>query len=522
MRLRQLAAGKKPPPPAVSSRSASEQIYSFLGHGCYFHRLTSARILTPLVVTLTAILLWKDVPLLHISNISMDGITLTNVSHPVVGKVTTDPSVLSSKDTPALKNISHSEVTSITNQPTNPLSSKGTPASTQAHAEFCLHRRGTSGRWIQDWEYANRSHYPSHLTFDASWGMADQNFTPTPSQPYRLATSYRWLDDECPVSEVNISNFCNACLDLHVDQILVLGDSLSTEFIQSLSSLLGFPPVGRRATAFQGRYIPFTMVCPDSSHSIRVSHRRFSPIGDWKRLVTQNDNTTTAERKLIDDFLDGANNKTIVIANLGSWIQTRTEYMQGFTWFLEWLESVEDSKVIPFWRPTIPGHFNCRPGTMEERDIGETNTTERSRMQKSYNWIQPVLQEPYANYSEYRQINDNFAHARNASGRDTKRWPLLEEWNNWSYQKLYNSSSNNNVISTAEAIAALPMPLPLLSPPSTRQVHWLNIFPSAVLRRDGHCAFGDCLHYYQPGPIDWWAHFFHSALLDLASMASVP
>ena len=53
------------------------------------------------------------------------------------------------------------------------------------------------------------------------------------------------------------------------------------------------------------------------------------------------------------------------------------------------------------------------------------------------------------------------------------------------------------------------------------QVHWLNIYNSTVLRKDGHVAFGDCLHYLQPGPYSNWVHLFYSGLLDLARMQHV-
>ena len=49
-------------------------------------------------------------------------------------------------------------------------------------------------------------------------------------------------------------------------------------------------------------------------------------------------------------------------------------------------------------------------------------------------------------------------------------------------------------------------------------IQWLNIFNSSVLRRDGHIGFGDCGHYYMPGPVDWWVHFFFSALLDRSKL----
>ena len=162
------------------------------------------------------------------------------------------------------------------------------PSSTReprGSVQFCLERRGTRGRWIQDWDYANRSSYPNPFPH-----LADQNFTRTPSQPYRLATSYRWIDDECPIQEVNVEKFCAACVVLGIHQILVLGDSLNISFITSLQSLLGFPPEGRRATVVNARFQPWTMACPTNSPSslghttITFWMMKYAPHSDWKNL----------------------------------------------------------------------------------------------------------------------------------------------------------------------------------------------------------------------------------------------
>jgi hypothetical protein len=49
------------------------------------------------------------------------------------------------------------------------------------------------------------------------------------------------------------------------------------------------------------------------------------------------------------------------------------------------------------------------------------------------------------------------------------------------------------------------------------RIHWLNVYNSSILQLDRHIGCGDCLHYYLPGPTDWWAHFFYSAVRDLAN-----
>ena len=189
-------------------------------------------------------------------------------------------------------------------------------------------------------------------------------------------------------------------------------------------------------------------------------------------------------------------------------MQGRTKYEEAFTWFLEWMESLTDpSKVVPFWRPT-----GCHPE-------GKKEVTH-------YNWVQPVLEEPYTDYVEYKQTQDIFMAKDNAGPGKNKRWEYFEGWNDWSYHKMYRTNSttfgtrdrdtfgSNSTLDSNHSISET-------NNSSSNTIHWLNVFPSTVLRRDGHIGFGDCLHYYLPGPIDWWSHLFHSALLDLANATTM-
>jgi hypothetical protein len=42
-------------------------------------------------------------------------------------------------------------------------------------------------------------------------------------------------------------------------------------------------------------------------------------------------------------------------------------------------------------------------------------------------------------------------------------------------------------------------------------VHYLDIFNMTALRHDAHSAPADCLHYWDPGPVDWWNHLLTQA-----------
>lgn len=126
---------------------------------------------------------------------------------------------------------------------------------TTTHASVnCLERRGTRGRWVQSWDYARRSNYTVYGSYNLAH-VATQRFQPTDDMPFRKATSWMWQDDECPVHEVSLKQFCQACRKLDLTRFLMIGDSLTFQFVFSLLSLLGFPPRNRR-WSFNGMIEP--------------------------------------------------------------------------------------------------------------------------------------------------------------------------------------------------------------------------------------------------------------------------
>eukprot|EP00957_Ditylum_brightwellii_P101745 7754110-Ditylum_brightwellii.AAC.1 len=62
--------------------------------------------------------------------------------------------------------------------------------------------------------------------------------------------------------------------------------------------------------------------------------------------------------------------------------------------------------------------------------------------------------------------------------------------------------------------------------PRRTRIELLDVYPMTVQRPDGHVSSGecedcpgitdrDCLHYFLPGPPDWWNHLLYSHLLEL-------
>jgi hypothetical protein len=357
---------------------------------------------------------------------------------------------------------------------------KSTPDSDPMHTE-CLEVRGSSGTWYNDWDYANRTNYPIHGSY-GSFHLAEQNFTSTPGvQPFRLATAWRWQDDSsCAVTETSKDGFCQTCYSLGITRVLVLGDSLSMEFRHSLLSLLGSPPVGRQFS-FNGCTKPTSILCESNGHNndnpsfrftITILWYRRSPLAEFEALTSPLDNTTSQSQ-----FVSGNPNRTAIVANLGAWLENLDRYRSAFDALVQWIDSFDPTKIEVFYRETIPGHWPCDPG--KDRVLGDVN---------SFNWINPVNVTPFASYNEYRVALD-----RNGS-----------KYSNWAEFESYNDYSKRSISNRTEEKV---------------KIHWLNIFNSSVLRRDGHVGFSDCLHYYIPGPVDWWVHFFYSALLDVSKLS---
>ena len=163
-------------------------------------------------------------------------------------------------------------------------------------------------------------------------------------------------------------------------------------------------------------------------------------------------------------------------------MKSMKDYKEAFDSLVQWLDSFPDpSKVVAIFRPTIPGHVGCQPSG-------------------NNNWSLPVLETPHRSYNDYETTTKNALLNGAVTTQQAYNWPLIEEYNAYSRQAL-NQRSDDNDSSIRKRV----------------KIHWLNVFNSSVLRRDGHVGFEDCLHFYNPGPTDWWVHFFYTMMLDLAA-----
>ena len=365
--------------------------------------------------------------------------------------------------------------------------------------------RGSSGKWIYDLDYANRTNYIIKSIGAANWAIAANNFQATKEQPFRFATTWRWQDETCPVHEATLSKFCQTASKLNLTRFLIVGDSLSSEFFFSLRSLLGYPPSPREAS-FNGRYKPLSIPCnvdkgdatsqkQESSFTITFWLYRRSPVNDWVYLQNEadsNDSNGTLLANAYRNFVQDNDKGTAIIGNMGGWMPSMNDHIVCFQAFLNWIDSFPDtSNIITFFRPTIPGHQDCMPFGNDTTELANCN------------WSHPILQEPHPSYDSYFS-----GLTQPGPARFSYDWNIFEKFNQYSKHVLENRTLQELSPSSSGEVEAKKKP---------RTIHWLNIFNSSVLRRDGHIGFNDCLHYYLPGPTDTWVHFFYSNLEDLAN-----
>ena len=226
----------------------------------------------------------------------------------------------------------------------------------------CTNLRGTYGRWVLDWEFGKRNSYTNYGGGpDANkWHVAPQNFRPTPSHPARMAASFRWIDEFCPLHELTREGFCQVCSELNITRILFAGDSMNQQFLQSLLTLLDNMP--EHEIRFTRYTKPFMVNCSD-----------FTLILLWLRISPLSDSLALMSDPNIPAFLAENQNRSLVLFNTGLWIHAEKTFRQSFDSMLRWVQfpqaSLGTDRIMLLFRPSLPGHFGCEPkGAKEQID----------------------------------------------------------------------------------------------------------------------------------------------------------
>mmetsp|Transcript_20640 Transcript_20640/g.30334 ORF Transcript_20640/g.30334 Transcript_20640/m.30334 type:complete len:814 (+) Transcript_20640:44-2485(+) len=333
----------------------------------------------------------------------------------------------------------------------------------------CRHVRGRVGSWVQDMEYAKVAQYQTPISYYA--GKADRLFVPTQDQPFRIPSTYRWVDTmypQCQTEIATLEGMCQVMQSLGLRRILFVGDSLMWHMAQSMHKLLGATDDADDGRSVKSWTVPFQ--CPNGSYEIQIQAVRNDELNNIEKEPTDIKKPNCEQKGFCMPWLrEYMSNPvpTVVVANAGAHIQDITRFRDAFDSFVETVDANGRPDDIFFFRTTVPGHRDC----MKEGIA------------------------PYNNFREYQE-------------RETKKW-------NWNMLMKHNDYVDRT-LNDRKARGS-----------GRIQIEMLDVIPMTVLRPDGHasskdCANqcdrkDDCLHYSLPGPPDWWNHLLYSDLLDLVN-----
>jgi hypothetical protein len=352
--------------------------------------------------------------------------------------------------------------------------------------------RGQVGQWIKDPEFALQNSFLERVQA-RDFGLNDTD----EAALFANSTLWKWEDSNSPVTTISRSGFCQVCYHLNVTRVMIIGDSLSAQFRVALEGLLGYPPTQKQADQLF-RWIvhkEFNIPCRDV-HGIP---HHFDHVTTFFHRINGMSHLTPLSTTPTPPFIESNPYNTVVVFNIGAHLVNVEEYKEGFDKILAWLQSFNvtssNSKIIPFFRETLPAHPSCEPFQFRG-DI-------------KLEILQADKTEPYKDYDSYLHSTQEMLKRELSKGNETDwQWFDFKHANGTVEQ--YNAYSKDIIDNI---------------PSDKLQVHWLNVYNSTILRRDGHRIFGpgswDCLHYLHPGPIENWVHLFYSALLDLAGLEEV-
>jgi len=323
-------------------------------------------------------------------------------------------------------------------------------------------------------------------------GEADLRFEPTEERPYREASTYKWTEDIFPTCEaqlLTIEGMCFALAEIDIDRIFIVGDSSSMNHAQSLWKLLGNednPNVLGVRDPNWDRIID----CPEEDRTITISYAR-------NDQLIENNKPVDVEKDLRncyaycypweDRYVD-FEGSTLLVVNTGAHYQTHHQFQFALREFIKKIDSLERYWDIMLYRTSSPGHSDCQDKPLE----------------------------PFATYDEYSQsITDEYSWEK-FIGYNDYATKFIDERNRGDARG-YNPGTAANGDNAGD--------VGILKQPDRMKIEVFDVYPITVLRHDGHVSgevcegcqsntIRDCMHYFLPGPVDWWNHLLFSYILD--------
>jgi GDSL/SGNH-like Acyl-Esterase family found in Pmr5 and Cas1p len=349
---------------------------------------------------------------------------------------------------------------------------------------ICRLLRGKLGQWVQDFKYASQAAYRVPLLHHS--GAAETIFRERApkdgplEQQFRPSATYRWQETfysgGCDVPIITKEGICSLLNKMGIGRIFFLGDSLSLEQALSLWMLLGPEQDLLLPDQSSARYV---IECPNvDGFSFVLQFIRNdelmnndTPVSISNQVMNCNNYCYPWVEPYISESL-----RTLFIVNTGAHLHDRDLFERGMLRFIETFDGLGRVNDIVMIRTLVPGHKNCgRPGLT-----------------------------PYHSFGEY--VDD----ATKEDTKDTYNWGVFSSYNDF-VSRLLDDRTQQKILQARMEV--------------------LDVFPMTVLRPDGHMADEfkapetkrtDCLHYSQPGPIDWWNHLMIGNLLDIQVMEEHP
>lgn len=379
---------------------------------------------------------------------------------------------------------------------------------------------GKAGEWKQDWEFAKKYSYGMHHGRVTELGPAAQRthgkFQPSKDAPLPWPASWRWVerldgDDPrkygkqwqnhsfYPVHPMTPDVMCELLISMRVYRIAFYGDSLTETQFNSFLDLFGTSYIQN----LPGPNKDYTLICPKGPSSpdegafagavnssiieIPLFHKR-----DTGGQAFPHSARTKYE---LDDelcsFVSTSHERALAIFNIGAHYHNMTWYEEDMDSMLGSLKDINRPQDLYFFRTNVPGHPRCEPTSP-----------------RAFNWTAGTREVPYNDINEFwQELTDakkfswNFFPAYNEYSK-----AAIEKWHEWQeFESMTEGGSSKEY--DPDGTADFPI------------MHVLDVFNMTVLRRDGHGAIGgDCLHYMNPGPVDWYNHLLYSYLRELNSI----
>jgi GDSL/SGNH-like Acyl-Esterase family found in Pmr5 and Cas1p len=354
---------------------------------------------------------------------------------------------------------------------------------------LCRYLRGKVGHWTQDMKYAEGAQYRIPLRHYS--GNAEKLFQRNAKQgvygdmKYRPPTTYRWEEtryDQCQPSLMTRENVCEILPSMGIQRIFVLGDSLNLQMAQSIWMMLTTEEAGDSPTP-PGTLEPNfeSLISCSSGFQIKIVFVRNDELLENDLPVSLDEETKNCHtycypwtQKYLNDQV-----KTVLFVNAGAHIHQFDLFTSMVDRFVTVFDGMQRPDDIVLFRTLVPGHWDCsRTGLA-----------------------------PFNSFDEF--MKDSEAHQS----------PQDEAVYGWDKFTPYNDYAVNVLNSRRSQQSHIPRAL----------MEVVDVYPTTVLRPDGHCSdeyrlpkysTTDCLHYSLPGPVDWWSHLAFSHLVDIGRQQS--